>query len=153
MTGAVIQTSGVAATGFCAVATATLRNEIRLRVLALGRQTMASEIVVTPTLLATARFEDGLWFAEINECQGVWASGLTRDEALERVTGVLSDWLFLKETDGDDDMPPYQWTFSGTGPTGPPFDETKWPPAGRASTQSIHNPRAGTGPTGETDDG
>jgi predicted RNase H-like HicB family nuclease len=43
--------------------------------------------------------EDGSWFAEIPEFQGVWANRSTVEECRQELIEVLEEWLILKISD------------------------------------------------------
>lgn len=45
--------------------------------------------------------EDGTWFAQIPDFQGVWANGRTIEECRHELMEVLEEWLLLKIRDGD----------------------------------------------------
>jgi len=45
--------------------------------------------------------EDGTWFAEIPEFQGIWANATTVEECRHELMEVLEEWLLLKIRDGD----------------------------------------------------
>lgn len=45
--------------------------------------------------------EDGIYFGEILELKGVWASGKTLEKCRETLREVLEEWLILKLRDGD----------------------------------------------------
>jgi len=45
--------------------------------------------------------EDGTWFAEIPNFQGVWANGKTVEECRHELMEVLEEWLVLKIRDRD----------------------------------------------------
>ena len=49
--------------------------------------------------------EDGIFFGEILELQGVWADGDTLEDCRRELQEVLEDWLILKLRDNDDDIP------------------------------------------------
>lgn len=49
--------------------------------------------------------ESGEWFAEIPGFTGVWATGTSRETALNELEGVLRAWLQLKLDEGDQDIP------------------------------------------------
>lgn len=54
--------------------------------------------------LGRARYkilENGAYFGEIPELQGVWASEKTLEKCRETLCEVLEDWLVLKLQDGD----------------------------------------------------
>ncbi len=40
--------------------------------------------------------DDGTYFGEIPECQGVYANARTLEECREELTDVLEDWLFFR---------------------------------------------------------
>lgn len=44
---------------------------------------------------------DGLFYCDIEECPGVWATGETLSECLEELRLALKGWLLLKIKDGD----------------------------------------------------
>jgi predicted RNase H-like HicB family nuclease len=39
--------------------------------------------------------ENGRFFGQIPECQGVWAEGATMEECREELQSTLEDWLLL----------------------------------------------------------
>lgn len=45
--------------------------------------------------------EDGSWFAEIPDFEGVWANAGSIEECREELIDVLEEWLILKLRDGD----------------------------------------------------
>jgi predicted RNase H-like HicB family nuclease len=45
--------------------------------------------------------EDGTWFSEILNFQGVWANGKTVEECRHELMEVLEEWLVLKIRDRD----------------------------------------------------
>jgi predicted RNase H-like HicB family nuclease len=47
------------------------------------------------------KLEDDTWFAEVPECQGVWANGNTVEECRKELITVLEEWVVLKLRDGD----------------------------------------------------
>lgn len=47
------------------------------------------------------KLEDGTWFAEIPDFEGVWANGKNVEECRNELTEVLEEWLILKLKDGD----------------------------------------------------
>ncbi len=47
------------------------------------------------------QLEDGSWFAEIPDFQGVWAQGKTVESCRKELWSVLEEWLVLKLRDGD----------------------------------------------------
>ena len=47
------------------------------------------------------KLEDGTWFAEIPNFEGVWANGKTVEECRKELMEVLEEWLVLKLRDGD----------------------------------------------------
>jgi predicted RNase H-like HicB family nuclease len=47
------------------------------------------------------RLEDGSWFAEIRDFEGVWANGKSVEECRTELQEVLEEWLFLKINDRD----------------------------------------------------
>lgn len=51
------------------------------------------------------QLEDGTFVATIPEFDGVWAAGLTENEAIQSLRGVLMGWLLLKMEDRDGDIP------------------------------------------------
>ena len=54
--------------------------------------------------LGKARYkilEDGTWFAEIPNFDGVWANALTVEESRRELVEVLEEWLVLKIRDRD----------------------------------------------------
>jgi len=54
--------------------------------------------------LAQAQYkilEDGTYFGEIPNLQGVWASAKTLEKCREALREVLEEWLILKLRDGD----------------------------------------------------
>ncbi len=51
------------------------------------------------------QLEDGAWFAELPGFPGVWADGASPEVALATLEEVLGEWLALKITDKDQDIP------------------------------------------------
>jgi predicted RNase H-like HicB family nuclease len=49
--------------------------------------------------------DDGRFYGEIPSCQGVWATGKTKDECLGNLREVLEEWTILKLRDNDKDFP------------------------------------------------
>lgn len=47
------------------------------------------------------KLEDGSWFAEISEFEGIWANGKSVEECRKELIGVLEEWLILKLKDKD----------------------------------------------------
>jgi predicted RNase H-like HicB family nuclease len=47
------------------------------------------------------KLEDGTWFAEIPDFQGVWANSNTVEECRKELITVLEEWLILKSRDQD----------------------------------------------------
>ena len=47
------------------------------------------------------RLEDGTWFAEIPDFEGVWANGQTVEQCRKELMEVLEEWLVLKIRDKD----------------------------------------------------
>ena len=47
------------------------------------------------------RLENGTWYAEIPEFQGVWANGKNIEECRRELQEVLEEWLVLKIRDND----------------------------------------------------
>ena len=47
------------------------------------------------------KLDDGTWFAEIPNFQGVWANGTSVEECRKELMGVLEEWLIMKIHDGD----------------------------------------------------
>ena len=47
------------------------------------------------------KLEDGSWFAEIPEFQGVWSNGKTVEDCRNEFQEVLEEWLILKMRDKD----------------------------------------------------
>ena len=47
------------------------------------------------------KLEDGSWFAEIPEFEGVWANGKSIEECRKELIEVLEEWLILKIKDGE----------------------------------------------------
>ena len=45
--------------------------------------------------------EDGTWFAEIPDFEGVWANATTVEECRHELVEVLEEWLVLKIRDHD----------------------------------------------------
>lgn len=45
--------------------------------------------------------EDGAYFGEIPECQGVWANEPTLERCRETLREVLEEWLVLKLKQGE----------------------------------------------------
>jgi predicted RNase H-like HicB family nuclease len=51
------------------------------------------------------KLADGIWYAEIEGFQGLWASGHDQDAFRRTLREVLVDWLSHKLRDGDRDIP------------------------------------------------
>ena len=54
--------------------------------------------------LGKARYkvlEDGTWFAEIPNFEGIWANGATVEECRHELMEVLEEWLVFKIRDRD----------------------------------------------------
>jgi len=51
------------------------------------------------------RLEDGTWFAEIPGFTGIWASGTDLPATLDELRAVLIDWILLKISHRDRDLP------------------------------------------------
>lgn len=47
------------------------------------------------------KLEDGTWFGEIIDFQGVWANAPTLEECRTELIEVLEEWLLLKIKDDD----------------------------------------------------
>lgn len=47
------------------------------------------------------KLENGSWFGEIPEFQGVWANAFTIEECRSELIEVLEEWLLLKIRDND----------------------------------------------------
>ena len=47
------------------------------------------------------KLDDGSWYAEIPEFQGVWANGDSVEQCRNELVTVLEEWLLLKVRDGD----------------------------------------------------
>lgn len=47
------------------------------------------------------KLEDGTWFAEIPDFEGVWANSETVEGCRKELMEVLEEWLVLKLRDGD----------------------------------------------------
>lgn len=47
------------------------------------------------------QLEDGSWFGEIPEFDGIWANGETVEQCRTELIEVLEEWLLLKVRDGD----------------------------------------------------
>ena len=47
------------------------------------------------------KFEDGTWFAEIPEFEGVWANSANVEDCRNELREVLEEWLILKIRDND----------------------------------------------------
>ena len=45
--------------------------------------------------------DDGTWFAEISDFEGVWANAATVEECRHELVEVLEEWLVLKIRDRD----------------------------------------------------
>ena len=45
--------------------------------------------------------DDGTWFAEIPDFEGVWANAATVEECRHEIVEVLEEWLVLKIRDRD----------------------------------------------------
>jgi len=48
------------------------------------------------------RLEDGTWYAEIPDFEGVWANGSTVEDCRKGLLEVLEEWILLKVRDGDE---------------------------------------------------
>ncbi len=44
--------------------------------------------------------EDGVFYGEIPECQGVWVTGDTLEGCRDELQEVLEDWILVRLTDG-----------------------------------------------------
>ncbi len=51
------------------------------------------------------RLDDGTWYADIPQLQGVWANHESPLDMLEELREVLMGWLILKIQDADRDIP------------------------------------------------
>jgi predicted RNase H-like HicB family nuclease len=49
--------------------------------------------------------EGGRWYADLPAFPGVWAEGDSPKECLDTLVEVLSEWIFVKLVDGDQDIP------------------------------------------------
>ena len=47
------------------------------------------------------KLEDGSWFAEIPDFEGVWANGSNVEFCRKELSEVLEEWLLLKLKDND----------------------------------------------------
>jgi predicted RNase H-like HicB family nuclease len=47
------------------------------------------------------KLDDGTWFAEISDFNGVWANRKTVEECRRELMEVLEEWIMLKLRDGD----------------------------------------------------
>lgn len=47
------------------------------------------------------KLDDGTWFAEIPNFEGVWSNGKTVEECRKELVEVLEEWVILKLRDGD----------------------------------------------------
>ena len=47
------------------------------------------------------KLDDGTWFAEIPNFEGVWANGKTVEESRKELITVLEEWIVLKLRDKD----------------------------------------------------
>jgi predicted RNase H-like HicB family nuclease len=47
------------------------------------------------------KLEDGSWYAEIPDFQGVWANGAAVEDCRDELQEVLEEWLILKVRDRD----------------------------------------------------
>jgi predicted RNase H-like HicB family nuclease len=65
----------------------------------------ASYIEVAMSTCKLEPMEDGTWFAELPDFQGVWAQGATEAKATAELEDVLVGWMFLKMQDRDGDIP------------------------------------------------
>lgn len=45
--------------------------------------------------------EDGRFFAVIPACEGLWADGITLEDAREKLQDVFEDWVLIKARHGD----------------------------------------------------
>jgi predicted RNase H-like HicB family nuclease len=55
--------------------------------------------------LAIERLDDGSWYSAIPSCEGVWANSNLPGECLDELREVLLDWLLLKISSKDGDIP------------------------------------------------
>jgi hypothetical protein len=101
----------------------TLDNNTATRVVASWRSPLESraetyqEIQVAQTLLdryvdvavrraVPRQLETGVWFADLGPAfSGVWAEGASVKECLDQLAEVLEDWVLLKISDQDRDLP------------------------------------------------
>jgi predicted RNase H-like HicB family nuclease len=49
--------------------------------------------------------DDGTFYGNIPECQGVWANAKTLEECRAELQEVLEDWILIKVRHGDGDLP------------------------------------------------
>lgn len=68
-------------------------------------QLMTKYVSAAMHRVAARQLEDGQWFVEIPELQGVWASSGNLKEAADELEEVLIDWLLLKIEHEDRDIP------------------------------------------------
>lgn len=54
---------------------------------------------------AYEKLEDGSFYGEIPDCQGVWSQELTLELCRETLQEVLEEWIVMKLRDGDP-LPP-----------------------------------------------
>lgn len=57
-------------------------------------------------LAIVRQLDDGTWFAEVPNFDGVWASGEAAADVIPELEDVIFDWAILKMLDGDTDIPP-----------------------------------------------
>ena len=70
----------------------------------MGRGAFTTFIQAAMKEAVIERLEDGIFFAEIPPCPGVWADGKNEKECLTTLQEVLEDWLLFKLQDRDNDI-------------------------------------------------
>jgi predicted RNase H-like HicB family nuclease len=62
------------------------------------------------------QLEDGNWYASIPGLKGLWATGVTREDAEKELYSALDGWLFINDSVGKLPLP----EFDGLSPMHPP---------------------------------
>ncbi|MBX5467253.1 MAG: type II toxin-antitoxin system HicB family antitoxin [Firmicutes bacterium] len=70
-----------------------MRQPVQLEAVAVGVFTEYCEAAMRS--VCVERRDDGLWYAFIPPCEGVWAAELTREQALHLLREVLEEWVGL----------------------------------------------------------
>ncbi len=60
--------------------------------------------------------DERFWFASSPDTPGCWAEGETERAAMDSFCEVFVAWCELKEANGDDDLPPFDLTYTGVAP-------------------------------------